>query len=111
MERVQRYSLGLGLLSLIIVILSLIFSWHTLISPFAVAASLFTAFGIGVVRVLKSYQYTGWIVAAIVCGLIYPSAFLKWGDFDLRNKWLILIVVQIVMFGMGTQMSMRDFAG
>jgi BASS family bile acid:Na+ symporter len=29
----------------------------------------------------------------------------------LRNKWLILVVVQLVMFGMGTQMSLRDFAG
>ncbi len=28
----------------------------------------------------------------------------------MRNPWLILIVVQLVMFGMGTQMSLRDFA-
>jgi BASS family bile acid:Na+ symporter len=43
--------------------------------------------------------------------MIYPTAFLKWGDFDLRNKWLLLVVVQIVMFGMGTQMSIKDFYG
>ena len=43
--------------------------------------------------------------------MVYPAAFLKWGDFDLRNKWMVLLVVQSVMFGMGTQMSLKDFAG
>ena len=68
-------------------------------------------FGLGSVTTLRTYQYTGWILAAIVCGLIYPSAFLSWGDFDLRNKWVILLVVQLVMFGMGTQMHLKDFTG
>jgi len=44
-----------------------------------------------------------------VGGMVYPDAFLHWGNFDLRNKWLILIIVQLVMFGMGTQMSIHDF--
>ncbi|MCW9705268.1 bile acid:sodium symporter family protein [Aliifodinibius sp. 1BSP15-2V2] len=43
--------------------------------------------------------------------MIYPSAFLEWGSFDLRHPWVILIVVQLVMFGMGTQMSVDDFSG
>ena len=59
----------------------------------------------------RGYQFTAWIIAAVTAAMIYPAAFLKWGDFDLRNKWLILIVVQTVMFGMGTQMSLRDFTG
>ncbi|MFC2138366.1 bile acid:sodium symporter family protein, partial [Bacteroidota bacterium] len=111
MEKVQRYSLWLGLVSISMILLSYIFSWDSLISPMAVAASLLIAFGIGSIPILKSYQYTAWIIVAIVCGLIYPSAFLKWGDFDLRNKWVILIVIQVVMFGMGTQMSLKDFTG
>src|SRR5690606_2044093 len=47
----------------------------------------------------------------VVAGMVYPAAFLKWGSVDLRNKWRILVVVQFVMFGMGIQMSMRDFTG
>ncbi len=31
------------------------------------------------------------------------------GGFNLSNTWLLLIVVQLIMFGMGTQMSYRDF--
>lgn len=60
---------------------------------------------------LRGYQFTAWIVAAVAAAMCYPAAFLRWGDLDLRNKWLILGVVQLVMFGMGTQMSLRDFAG
>jgi len=59
----------------------------------------------------RGYQFTTWIIAAVVSAMVYPQAFLKWGEFDLRNKWVILLVVQLVMFGMGTQMSLKDFAG
>ena len=79
--------------------------------PAVVVLSLAIAIGLRFVPKLRGYQFTAWIVAAVTAGMIYPSAFLKWGDFDLRNKWLILLVVQTVMFGMGTQMSTRDFAG
>jgi len=48
---------------------------------------------------------------AVTAAMFYPDRFLHAGDIDLRNKWLILVVVQLVMFGMGTQMSLRDFAG
>jgi BASS family bile acid:Na+ symporter len=60
---------------------------------------------------LKGYQYTAWIIVAVVAGMLYPESFTKWGRIDLRNKWLILIVIQVVMFGMGTQMSLKDFSG
>jgi BASS family bile acid:Na+ symporter len=60
---------------------------------------------------LRGYQFTAWIMAAVTTAMIYPGAFLKWGQLDLRNKWLILLIVQTVMFGMGTQMSLRDFTG
>jgi BASS family bile acid:Na+ symporter len=59
----------------------------------------------------RGYLFTLWIAVAFTAGMIYPSAFLRWGDFDLRNKWVILVVVQLVMFGMGTQMGLKDFAG
>jgi BASS family bile acid:Na+ symporter len=79
--------------------------------PAAVVTSISLALGLRGVPLLKGYQFTGWIIAAVTAAMIYPSAFLKWGSFDLRNKWLILIVVQAVMFGMGTQMTLKDFAG
>ena len=77
----------------------------------AVALSVLLAIGIRAVPRLRGYQYTAWIIAAVVAGMSYPAAFSHWGPVDLRNKTLILIVVQLVMFGMGTQMRLRDFTG
>ncbi|HEV2479457.1 MAG TPA: bile acid:sodium symporter family protein [Puia sp.] len=79
--------------------------------PAALALSVGLAIGMGAVPRLAGYQYTVWIIAAVVAGMLYPAAFSHWGSIDLRNKWLVLIVVQLVMFGMGTQMRLRDFTG
>jgi bile acid:Na+ symporter, BASS family len=77
----------------------------------AVVAVVAFAVGLGAVKALQGYQYTAWIIAAVVVAMIYPQAFLRWGEVDLRNPWIILFVVQLVMFGMGTQMSLKDFLG
>ncbi|WP_159517166.1 bile acid:sodium symporter family protein [Sunxiuqinia indica] len=111
MQKLQRYTLWLGVLAALLLVVSLSAGYGNLISPLTVIAAVSITIGLGSIPLLKSYQYTAWIMLAFVCGMIYPSAFLQWGSFDLRNKWLILIVVQLVMFGMGTQMSLKDFAG
>ncbi len=81
--------------------------WHPAAVIFVIALAVFLRF----IPKLRGYQFTTWILAAVVAAMIYPEHFLKVGGFDLRNKWLILVIVQLVMFGMGTQMSLRDFAG
>ena len=82
-------------------------TWQAL----AVIAALALAIGLRFVPKLRGYQFTAWIIVAVVAGMIYPAQLLKLGDFDLRNKWLILFIVQAVMFGMGTQMKLDDFKG
>jgi bile acid:Na+ symporter, BASS family len=109
--QIKKYTLWIGLIAALLLIMSLILDWENSTAPLSVLSVVALAVGIGSVEALKSYQYTAWILVAITCGMVYPSAFLHWGDFDLRNKWLLLIVVQMVMFGMGTQMSIRDFYG
>ncbi|PKA97739.1 BASS family bile acid:Na+ symporter [Flavobacteriaceae bacterium MAR_2009_75] len=69
------------------------------------------AIGVGYLKSLEGYQYTFWIIAAVIAGMVSPEFFLNMGGVDLRNKWLILIIIQLVMFGMGTQMSIKDFTG
>lgn len=84
---------------------------HAWWQPIAVALAVALPFVLRALPAMRGYQFTAWIVAAVVAAMCYPASFLHWGDFDLRNKWLILVVVQLVMFGMGTQMSLRDFSG
>jgi BASS family bile acid:Na+ symporter len=58
---------------------------------------------------LKSFSYTVWVFAAVTVSMYFPQYFLNVGDFQLKG--LIVPLLQIIMFGMGSQMSVKDFAG
>lgn len=107
----RKACLGLSALALVALLSGLLPGNSAVAAPAAVVAVVALALGLGAVESLKGYQYTGWILAAVVAAMLYPGAFLKWGEFDLRNKYVVLVVVQLVMFGMGTQMSLKDFVG
>jgi BASS family bile acid:Na+ symporter len=62
-------------------------------------------------KTLRGYQFTVWIIAVVTAAMFYPGQVLQVHGFDMRNKWVMLIAIQSVMFGMGTQMSLHDFAG
>ncbi len=79
--------------------------------PAAVVLAASLAIGLGEAPALRGYQFTAWIAAAVISALIYPDLLLHVGPVDLSNKWIMLAVIQLVMFGMGTQMSLHDFAG
>lgn len=83
----------------------------SLYKPFALVTAISLAIGLGSVPSLKGYQYTAWIISAVVAGMIFPEAFKNWGGVNLRDKTLILVIIQLVMFGMGTHMSLKDFSG
>ncbi|HSA02715.1 MAG TPA: bile acid:sodium symporter family protein, partial [Candidatus Paceibacterota bacterium] len=67
------------------------------------AALIFTR-----VQVLKSYAFTLWVFACVAASMVYPSAFGTWFGFDLKH--LIVPLIQIIMFGMGTTLSVADFS-
>ena len=57
---------------------------------------------------LRGYSYTITIFAAVSLAMYYPHYFVSVGDFKLSR--LITPLLQIIMFGMGTSLSWRDFA-
>ena len=57
--------------------------------------------------VLKSFAFTVWVFAFVSASMIYPIAFMTWFGVDL--KILIVPLIQIIMFGMGTTLSVVDF--
>src|SRR5688572_8569954 len=111
MKKIERACLLLSGVAAVLLVIGIITQQHSIWQPAAVICSICFAIGMGAVPALKSFRYTAWIIAAVITAMIYPSAFTHWGDFDLRNKWLILIIIQLVMFGMGIQMSIKDFTG
>jgi BASS family bile acid:Na+ symporter len=58
---------------------------------------------------LKGFSYTLWIFTAVTASMFYPQYFLSVGNFQFKS--LIVPLLQIIMFGMGSQMSFADFAG
>ena len=55
----------------------------------------------------KSFVFTIWVFAFVAASMFYPSAFGTWFRFDLAI--LIVPLIQIIMFGMGTTLNIKDF--
>ena len=67
------------------------------------------ALGMRVNQRLKGFSFTVLILAAVSLSMFFPQTFNQWGDFQLKK--LIVPLLQIIMFGMGTAMSFNDFYG
>jgi BASS family bile acid:Na+ symporter len=109
MKKLQQISLPISALAIIIVLIGVFTHNELLYKPAALIASITLAVGLGSVPSLKGYQYTAWIITAVVAGMMFPNAFKNWGAVNLRDKTLMLVIIQLVMFGMGTHMSLKDF--
>src|SRR5688572_15757134 len=68
---------------------------------------LLTALGIRRYELLKGYSFTIMIFAAVSMAMYYPQYFVSVGDFKFSS--LITPFMQIIMFGMGTSLSLKDF--
>lgn len=58
---------------------------------------------------LKNLAFTLSVIGVVVWALVFPSHFTQWGAFNL--KALIVPLLMLIMFAMGTTMSIHDFAG
>lgn len=90
------------------------FLYTTAQDQHAAAGWLLTAFFVTLAiafrgyEILKGYSYTITIIAAATMAMYHPSYFVSVGDFNLSK--LITPLLQIIMFGMGTSLSWKDFA-
>jgi len=55
----------------------------------------------------KKYAFTLWVLVAVAASMTAPAAFRSWFGTDL--KVLIVPLIQIITFGMGTTLSGKDF--
>ncbi|MGW8314589.1 MAG: bile acid:sodium symporter family protein [Bacteroidales bacterium] len=101
--------LGLAALSAIVFGIALLTGKKEWLGPALVAFFIFLAFGVRGNPVSRGFSYTIMIFAAVSISMFYPHLFIRWGKFELQTT--IVPLLQIIMFGMGSQMSFRDFAG
>ena len=98
--------IGIGLL------LAGLIAWQTgqsaLIGPCFMAAFASLAIFAQGTQNLRGFVFTFGVFAFVAASMSYPHWFMKWGNFELKN--LIVPLIQVIMFGMGTSLSVADFA-
>jgi len=81
-------------------------------APVVVLAFTSLAFGFMGHPSLRSFAFTVWVFAFVAAAMFYPQAFGTWFEgtwFKFDLKVLIVPLIQIIMFGMGTTLSLKDF--
>lgn len=101
--------LGGALVCLLVFLIILLADLNIGTGPFLTLFFILLALSFNGFEKLRSFSYTIWIFAAVTISMYFPQYFLKAGDFELKG--LIVPLLQIIMFGMGSQMSVKDFAG
>lgn len=100
------------ILSALLIVAALIMHFSavkTLTGILLIAGFISLATGVRGYEKLKGFSYTLWIFTAVTASMFYPQFFTSVGTFQLKS--LIVPLLQIIMFGMGSQMSFDDFTG
>jgi BASS family bile acid:Na+ symporter len=77
--------------------------------PLLIALFGLAAYGVRGNEKLRGISFSLLIFAAVSFAMCYPGLLVSWGEF--RLSVLIVPLLQLIMFGMGTAMSARDFVG
>jgi BASS family bile acid:Na+ symporter len=111
MLKTNLYKILLGITGLLLVLFLVAVLLHgkAFTGPLLIAFFIFLAFGVRGNPVSRGFSYTIMIFSAVTVAMFYPGLFIRWGRFELQAT--IVPLLQIIMFGMGSQMSYRDFAG
>jgi len=101
--------LGMAGLTATLFLLAYFLDKTLFLGPLLISSFVFLAFGVRGNPISKGFSYTIMIFAAVSISMFYPELFITWGEFELKTT--IVPLLQVIMFGMGSQMSFRDFAG
>jgi BASS family bile acid:Na+ symporter len=102
-----KYLAWLSILLAATAIVMLVAGYRSEVGPLVIAALVSLALFCMRRPFLKSYAFTVWVFAFVAASMFYPQAFMTWGGYDLGK--LIVPLIQIIMFGMGTTLSVADF--
>ncbi len=111
----KKYSLYESLIGAILIMsAALFFVDRSFRNAVIVGATIVCAIALRFIPKLRGYQFTAWIIVVVALGMFYPQVLqlpqtLGIADTTLKDKWVMLIAIQLVMFGMGTQMKLHDF--
>lgn len=104
-----KIALSAAVISGIAFVLVLTLGINTYAGPLLIAFFIFLSIGFRGFDLVKGFSFTMLIFAAVTTALYYPKYFNTWGGFKLATLFTPLL--QLIMFGMGTEMGVKDFAG
>ncbi len=111
MKKNNPFKIAIGFAILFLIIsLAFIFTGNLAgCGPFLIAMFLSLAIGVRGFASIKGLSYTIWIFTGVTAAMFFPQYFTTAGSFQFKT--LIVPLLQIIMFGMGSQMSLDDFTG
>nr|WP_246255793.1 bile acid:sodium symporter family protein [Cyclobacterium plantarum] len=108
-EKLFKTIIGAGLLCLLLAFIMIISGMIAAAGPILILFFVFLGIGFRGFQKLKGFTYTTMIFAGVTAAMYYPEYFVEYKGYSYSN--LITPLIQIIMFGMGTSMSIKDFAG
>ncbi|MEX2345153.1 MAG: bile acid:sodium symporter family protein [Balneolaceae bacterium] len=111
MRKISKLLLIISLTCFVTVCILAIFGYSsTVIGPVVITMFVVLALGVrGTETLFKSFAFSIWIFASVSLAMFYPDLITNVGGFN--TAVLIVPLIQLIMFGMGTQLSVKDFAG
>ena len=109
MKSIYKYALWGALVCAILFLAFLLIGKVGLVGPLVILFFLLLSLGFRGSNFLKGFSFTVLIFASVSWAMFYPGVWVNLGGFEM--KLLIVPLLQIIMFGMGTTMSLGDFAG
>jgi bile acid:Na+ symporter, BASS family len=108
-KRLAHILLVSGILLLVIgSVNGALFGMNT-VSLFLIAGFVLMAISFQGFKALRGFSYTMWILTAVTASLYFPHLFMGFGGFSFRL--LIIPLLQMIMFGVGSTMGLNDFLG
>ena len=109
MTRLHRLALWASLALLVTAIALFLADRPQIAGPVSVVFFALAAYGVRGNEKLRGISFSLLIFACVSFAMCWPAPLVSWGQFQLSA--LIVPLLQIIMFGMGTAMSARDFVG
>jgi BASS family bile acid:Na+ symporter len=109
MTRLHRLALWASLVLLVVAIALFFTDRPQIAGPLLVVLFASAAYGVRGNDKLRGISFSLLIFAAVSFAMCWPAPLVSWGELQLSA--LIVPLLQVIMFGMGTAMSARDFVG
>ncbi|TFF37508.1 bile acid:sodium symporter family protein [Mucilaginibacter psychrotolerans] len=109
MSAFYKATTALAIAAFVTLLLTIAFRGLEYAGPYLLAFFLLLAISARAFPKTKSFAYTVVIFGAAVAALYYPELFVSYGSF--KYATLIIPLIQLIMFGMGTSMHYKDFLG